>query len=435
MDDNNGRRYEPDRPKTKRKVVQSLIDHTYYNCSLVNVEEELARRSSQRHHKYKNPNRKGLTTNFPAKLHKILSNPEFRHIIRWMPHGRSWTVVNKDLLAKTVCKRYWNHESYESFNRSLNGWGFKRLWRAGPETRQYYHECFLRGLPDHTKLMERLVNPGKRIRDKQGEPNFWNIAKDFPLPPDPYDDEPTRNGGDYEDYDYENNNSVKETSSPHSTTSSRPSFTTRSVSLPTAPHAHGHGSRHHYHPYDLYPHGPHRRPPASFHRHSNSCPPASAHYDEHGWNHLHNHHYHQPYYPSAYQHYPSSTVIYNPYRSCGYSVNCDTSEHNSPMRSTNAHSSATKSNAMVLGKDEGEMEDERKPPADGGCEEFVAPPPLPETGSTNPNIDDADVYSKEQSAETERKHEDDDATHYNHFKYNYDEANLQEFASEYAKDD
>jgi len=28
---------------------------------------------------------------------------------------------------------------------------------------------------------------------------------------------------------------------------------------------------------------------------------------------------------------------------------------------------------MVLGKDEGEMEDERKPPADGGCEEFVAP--------------------------------------------------------------
>jgi len=114
---------EPDRSKLKRKVVQSLIDHTYYNYSLVNVYEELSRRSSQG--QYKNPNRKGLTTNFPAKLHKILSNPEFRHIIRWMPHGRSWTVVNKDLLAKTVCKRYWNHESYESFNRSLNGWGFK----------------------------------------------------------------------------------------------------------------------------------------------------------------------------------------------------------------------------------------------------------------------------------------------------------------------
>ena len=73
---------KPDRSKLKRKVVQSLIDHTYYNYSLVNVYEELSRRSSQG--QYKNPNRKGLTTNFPAKLHKILSKPEFRHIIRWM---------------------------------------------------------------------------------------------------------------------------------------------------------------------------------------------------------------------------------------------------------------------------------------------------------------------------------------------------------------
>eukprot|EP01082_Thalassiosira_pseudonana_P004243 g3753.t1 g3753 contig13:80462-81778(+) len=127
---------KPDRSKLKRKVVQSLIDHTYYNYSLVNVDEELARRSSQR--QYKNPKRKGLTTNFPAKLHKILSKPEFRHIIRWM---------------------------------------------------------------DHTKLMGRLVNPGKRIPDKQGEPNFWNIAKDFPLPPNPYDDESTGNGSDYEEHD------------------------------------------------------------------------------------------------------------------------------------------------------------------------------------------------------------------------------------------
>jgi hypothetical protein len=99
MDDNNGRRYEPDRPKTKRKVVQSLIDHTYYNCSLVNVEEELARRSSQRHHKYKNPNRKGLTTNFPAKLHKILSNPEFRHIIRWMVRANVFHALGETAMT------------------------------------------------------------------------------------------------------------------------------------------------------------------------------------------------------------------------------------------------------------------------------------------------------------------------------------------------
>ena len=29
---------------------------------------------------------------FPTKLHKILSDPRYQHIIRWLPHGRSWEV-------------------------------------------------------------------------------------------------------------------------------------------------------------------------------------------------------------------------------------------------------------------------------------------------------------------------------------------------------
>ena len=29
---------------------------------------------------------------FPAKLHKILSDPKYQHIMRWLPHGRSWEV-------------------------------------------------------------------------------------------------------------------------------------------------------------------------------------------------------------------------------------------------------------------------------------------------------------------------------------------------------
>merc|ERR1712086_908463 len=30
--------------------------------------------------------------------------------------------------------------------------------------------------------MERLVNPGKRLPDKSGEPDFYDISKSFPLP-------------------------------------------------------------------------------------------------------------------------------------------------------------------------------------------------------------------------------------------------------------
>jgi hypothetical protein len=30
---------------------------------------------------------------FPVKLHLILSNPEFDDIIAWLPHGRSWRIL------------------------------------------------------------------------------------------------------------------------------------------------------------------------------------------------------------------------------------------------------------------------------------------------------------------------------------------------------
>lgn len=106
----------------------------------------------------------------------------------------------------------------QSFNRSVNGWGFKvsqqeltchqstidclhheyhshercfallgnttvlvqssqRLLQEGPDHKSWYHELFLRGKPELTILMERLVNPGKRIPDKQGmSRNQWYIA-------------------------------------------------------------------------------------------------------------------------------------------------------------------------------------------------------------------------------------------------------------------
>jgi hypothetical protein len=62
---------------------------------------------------------------FPAKLHEIVSNPEYEHIISWNPHGRSWTVKDKKLLVSVVAKEHFNHSTYESFNRLVNIWGFK----------------------------------------------------------------------------------------------------------------------------------------------------------------------------------------------------------------------------------------------------------------------------------------------------------------------
>ncbi|KAL7461049.1 hypothetical protein ACHAXS_001484, partial [Conticribra weissflogii] len=46
------------------------------------------------------------SSNFPAKLHMMLSNPEHAHVICWMPHGRAWKILNKDLLVSEVIPQY-----------------------------------------------------------------------------------------------------------------------------------------------------------------------------------------------------------------------------------------------------------------------------------------------------------------------------------------
>mmetsp|Transcript_30922 Transcript_30922/g.62891 ORF Transcript_30922/g.62891 Transcript_30922/m.62891 type:complete len:114 (-) Transcript_30922:1208-1549(-) len=86
---------------------------------------------------------------------------DHQHIIGWMPHGRSWIIVNKDLLIKYVLPTHFTSNKFESFNRQVNGWGFKRFHGEGPDHRSYYHELFLRGRPDLTSMMTRLINPGK----------------------------------------------------------------------------------------------------------------------------------------------------------------------------------------------------------------------------------------------------------------------------------
>ncbi|KAL3778873.1 hypothetical protein HJC23_005980 [Cyclotella cryptica] len=169
--DNNGDAAPFPPPRKKRAIRASLIDHTYIDYSnylVVNTNELKKGHSS--------------TDNFPRKLHYILSRPEYHHIISWMPHGRAWKIWNKKLLVSVVCKKLFKHEKFESFNRQVNGWGFKRLLRNGPDYKCYYNQFFLRGLPDLTSHMHRLDKPGKRLPNKSEEPDLYEITCMFPLP-------------------------------------------------------------------------------------------------------------------------------------------------------------------------------------------------------------------------------------------------------------
>ena len=68
--------------------------------------------------------------------------------------------------------------------RQCTGWGYKRLHQTGNDHNAYYNECFLRGLPHLTGMMSRASpNRGRLIPNMEGEPNFYEINKQFPLPP------------------------------------------------------------------------------------------------------------------------------------------------------------------------------------------------------------------------------------------------------------
>ena len=90
-------------------MKKSIVDHTYRDHSQDVVE----------HYQWSN---KKL---FPAKLHEIVSTPEYQHIIAWKPHGRGWALVDKSLFISVVLPKHFNHSNFGSFNRSVNGWGFK----------------------------------------------------------------------------------------------------------------------------------------------------------------------------------------------------------------------------------------------------------------------------------------------------------------------
>lgn len=61
------------------------------------------------------------------------------------------------------------------------------LWAALPASDNgcYYHEAFLRGLPELTCLIRRLPQGnqgGKALPYVEGEPNFYTISRKFPVP-------------------------------------------------------------------------------------------------------------------------------------------------------------------------------------------------------------------------------------------------------------
>lgn len=125
---------------------------------------------------------------FPIKLHYILSNPEFSDYIAWLPHGRAWKVTDQKGFESKVIPKFFRSDRMASFMRQVNGWAFNRI-TEGPDMNAYYHEMFLRGIPNLCFEMRRppkVKHAAAAARLASGAgfgaPDFDRINMIAPLP-------------------------------------------------------------------------------------------------------------------------------------------------------------------------------------------------------------------------------------------------------------
>ncbi|CAB9519155.1 shock factor protein [Seminavis robusta] len=122
-------------------------------------------------------------SSFPAKLHRMLTDMQDSdsRVVSWASHGRAFKVHDKKTFLAEIMPKYFYQLKYNSFQRQLNLYGFKKIQHQGKDKGSFYHENFLRGRPELTRTIIRTKGKGEtgRPRASEKEPDF------FAMPPMP----------------------------------------------------------------------------------------------------------------------------------------------------------------------------------------------------------------------------------------------------------
>lgn len=134
---------------------------------------------------YRN-NKRGAKSKFPFLLHQLLSDMQangIEDIISWQPHGRAFSMHDRDTFETQIIPLYFRQSTVSSFQRQLNKYGFVRMTHPGPDQGAYYHPFFLRGRED---LCVNVIRGGKRNNQWQPDASHASFLKtepDFSLMP------------------------------------------------------------------------------------------------------------------------------------------------------------------------------------------------------------------------------------------------------------
>ena len=128
----------------------------------------------------KNPSaiggRQQVKNNFPEKLFDILQNSQHDDVLRWLPGGDAFIIMNNHLFVSEILATYFKRCQFTSFTRKLIRWGFQRLSKRGVLMGAYSHKLFRRNNRNLCKIMSCKVN-----NDMETDERIMSAAKSASL--------------------------------------------------------------------------------------------------------------------------------------------------------------------------------------------------------------------------------------------------------------
>ncbi|KAJ1735403.1 hypothetical protein LPJ61_000567 [Coemansia biformis] len=120
-----------------------------------------------------------LGNTFVSKLHEMVNDNQYQHLISWNFSGSSFIVCNIMEFSRELLPKHFKHNNFSSFVRQLNMYGFHKFNKSprGHRTMaenqiwEFSHPHFIRDRPDLLEQIKRKTMESESLRRETGDLN------------------------------------------------------------------------------------------------------------------------------------------------------------------------------------------------------------------------------------------------------------------------
>ncbi|KAJ2416241.1 hypothetical protein GGI10_001100 [Coemansia sp. RSA 2530] len=118
-----------------------------------------------------------LGNTFVSKLHEMVNDNQYQHLISWNFSGTSFVVCNIMEFSRELLPKHFKHNNFSSFVRQLNMYGFHKVNKSprGHRTMaenqiwEFSHQKFIRDRPDLLDQIKRKTMESESLRREAGD--------------------------------------------------------------------------------------------------------------------------------------------------------------------------------------------------------------------------------------------------------------------------